>query len=115
MKRTLQVYNFSIEFDIDTYGLPELSGSEKQIAWASDIRESAFSYLAVNKAAAGSEYGATGPTGRKISVGAIDKAIETLVKEMQAVTSAAEIIERRKRIHPNKLGEICENLTAAGM
>lgn len=115
MKRTLQVYNFSIEFDIDTYGLPQLSGSEKQIAWASDIRESAFSYLAVQKAAAGSEYGTSGPTGRKISVGAVEKAIETLMKEMQTVTSAAKIIERRQRIHPDKIGRICEDLTAAGM
>lgn len=115
MKRTLRVYNFDIEFDIDDYKLPELSGSEKQIAWASDIRESAFAYLAVEKAAAESESGTSGPTGRKISVGAVEKAIETLMKEMQTVTSAAKIIEHRQRIHPDKIGRICEDLTAAGI
>lgn len=115
MKRTLRVYNFDIEFDIDDYKLPELSGSEKQIAWASDIRESAFCYLACTQAEAKSEFGAFGPTGRKISLGAVEKAIETLTKELQTVTSASEIIENRRRIHPNKLGMICQQLTAAGI
>ena len=84
--------------------MPELKGSEKQIKWASDIREDALANAdALVKNA--KKFG-TGLSHNDPSVEGAEFARNVAVKELQSVTSASKIIDTRRKLDYYGLNKI---------
>lgn len=98
--------------------MPTLTGSEKQVSWATDIRDTALSNadLIVRNAERGRQIGiSTGPTGRNISVEAA-RTVRAEVRETLASTeSASTLINNRSNLTFNSLARLAEEETATGM
>ena len=85
--------------------LPELSGSEKQIKWANDIRESLLLAADANvrNAERNVELMISPSTTNIPSVAGAEWARETAVKELMSVTKASDIIDARDRLTQDTL------------
>lgn len=97
--------------------MPTLTGSEKQVSWATDIRDTALSNadLIVKNAERGRQIGiSTGPTGRNISVEAARTVRAEVRDTLAATTSASTLINNRDRLSFNTLSRLAEEETATG-
>lgn len=94
--------------------MPTLSGSEKQVAWAEDIRSGALK--SVDTLVANAKEGPNGlhaitanyTTGEKVSVAAAKTVRAEVVETLQNVTSAKMLIDNRSRFSFNAI----ENMMA---
>lgn len=98
--------------------MPTLTGSEKQVSWATDIRDTALSNadLIVKNAERGRQIGiSTGPTGRNISVEAARTVRAEVRETLASTTSASTLINNRSNLTFNSLARLAEEETATGM
>lgn len=98
--------------------MPTLTGSEKQVSWATDIRDTALSNadLIVRNAERGRQIGiSTGPTGRNISVEAARTVRAEVRETLASTTSASTLINNRSNLTFNSLARLAEEETATGM
>lgn len=98
--------------------MPTLTGSEKQVSWATDIRDTALSNadLIVRNAERGRQIGiSTGPTGRNISVEAARTVRAEVRETLASTTSASTLIDNRSNLTFNSLSRLAEEETATGM
>ena len=98
--------------------MPELQGSEKQIAWASNIRETAISSAEaiVRNAERGERTGLGyyGPTGSPITLEAA-KTVRTEVREaFSQMSSASTIINSRNELTQSRFERMAEAETRSG-
>lgn len=93
--------------------MPELSGSEKQVSWAKDIRGSALSAADANVRNA-EKFKALGgkPDPYNTSVESAKEVRSFLIKAFQGETSAKAIIDRRDRFSQNSLVRLALELDA---
>lgn len=91
--------------------LPTLSGSERQIKWANDIRDEALTSASFIVRDAGSKLGLYAPNSvPAVSVSAAKEMRKQLIEGLSKVTSASKIIDNRNSLSYDSLLRIAGSL-----
>lgn len=88
---------------INTIELPTLEGTEKQIAWANQIREDAINTILSNITLAKQRKEKYGEPIFDDCIKAFEQVLEQLIHALQTYTKAADLINRREHFSSSRI------------
>lgn len=94
---------------IDTSQMPKLTGSEKQVKWAEQIRDDAIGTVNANIKLAKERMDKVSGSSKKVYEETIDAYKEVgrqLKEELQKITSASTMIDRRNSFSGNRINQL---------
>lgn len=83
--------------------MPKLTGSEKQVSWAENIRHTALANIDSLVSQASDEFGLSFPGGGRVSSIAAKQVKSDIVNVFQQISSASAIIDKRGAFSMNQI------------